>query len=132
MIIAKDIQSLVYPVSAVVIAILSSKSDAKPRSELLYAGQSQHRRGISFNKIDTFHCSKRLSIAGAFRIDSPYCGAWSLALAFFMNFSLINLVGMTQCRMHAGATAKTNFDLSKSRLAGGKHAEKTLTPQRVS
>lgn len=70
--IAKAIRSFVYPVSAVVIAMLSSKSVVKPRSELLYAGQNQHRRGISFNNIDTFHCSKRLSIVGAFRIESPY------------------------------------------------------------
>ena len=75
-------------------------------------------------------------------IDGVSTVLWSLEFGagVLHDFLLINLVGRTvgmkHCRMHAGctagATARTNFGLSTGRLAGGEHAEKTLTSQQVS
>ena len=58
--------------------------------------------------------------------NGKYCGAWSLAPAFFMNFSLIKLVGVGHCRTHAGCMQDALQGPSHEILQG-----LTLTSQQV-
>ena len=82
---------------------------------------------------NTGHCWG--SLAGLGTVVEP--GVWPQhsSLIFGYKFSWNNAL-QDACRMHVGctprATTKTNFGLSTDRLAGRKHAEKTLTFQQVS